>query len=263
MPTAQAALTVYNTILAALDANPLHKAVAYYGEEGARVNLYHYVAVETQKLVASIALGPVPAIAIAKNDSGVLATTIASSMMETGPLECTLDLYGSDKGKAAASYRATSAESALAFRIDTLRLPVGSYAAEINVPGKRPVGQTVIEVTPVQAALEFAGNTIEENERGVLRRSVEQALQQYGVPAQIANRANRYAVAITLEAVQQSPLLMAGTVEIAFTLDGKSLASSGRKHISETNQSRFVAKAAEHIRSGEQFFREIGKSLDQ
>lgn len=54
MPTAQAALTVYGTILAALDANPLHKAVAYYGEEGARVNLYHYIDVETQKLAASI-----------------------------------------------------------------------------------------------------------------------------------------------------------------------------------------------------------------
>jgi hypothetical protein len=156
-------------------------------------------------------------------------------MMELGPLECALDLYGADKGKAAARYRATSAGSALIFRIDALRLPVGSYAAEINALGKFPVGRTVIEVTPVQAALLFAGNTVDENERGVLRRSVEQALQQYGVPAQIADAADRYAVAITLEAVQQSPLLTAGTVEFAFTLDGKSLASSGRKHISETN----------------------------
>jgi hypothetical protein len=262
--TAQAALTVYSTILAALDANPLHKAVAYYGEEGARVNLYHHVDVEMQKLIASITVGPVPAIAIAKNDSGVLTAAIASNMMEVGPLECALEFYGSsDKEKTAAHYRATSAGSTLTFMIDARRLPVGRHIAGINVLGNRPVGQAVIEVTPVQTALRFAGNTIDENEQGVLRRSVEQALQQYGVPAQIADAADRYAVAITLDAVQQNPLLIAGTVEFAFTVDGKSLAASGRKHISETNQSRFVAKAAEHIRSGEEFFRELSKSLDQ
>jgi hypothetical protein len=272
MPTVQAALSVYSTILAALDANPLHKAVAYHGGEGARVNLYHHVDVEMQKLIASITVGPVPAIVIAKNDSGVLTAAIASNMMELGPLECALEFYGSpDKEKTAARYRATSAGSTISFMIDARKLPVGKHIAGISVlgsvpgsvPGNRPVGQAVIEVRPVQATLQFAGNAIEENERGVLRRSVEQALQQYGVPAQIADTADRYAVAITLDAVQQNSFLIAGTVEFAFTLDGKSLAASGRKHISETNQSRFVTKAAEHIRSGEQFFRDVGKSLDQ
>jgi hypothetical protein len=263
MPTAQAALTTYGTILAALDANPLHKTVAYYDKEGARVNLYHYIDLEMQKLVASMSVGPIPAIAIPKNNSDVINAAIISSMMDIGPLECSLELYGPDTEIPAARYTATSADSTLLFRIDAHRLPLGIYTAGIKALGKHRIGQAVIEVTPVQAALRFAGVNIEENEQGVLRRSVEQALQQYGTPAQIADVADRYAVAITLEAVRQSSSLMTGTVELAFTLDGKSLAASGRKNISETSQSRFVAKAAEHIRSNEQFFREVNKSLDQ
>jgi hypothetical protein len=263
MPTVQAALTTYGTILAALDANPLHKAVAYYGGEAERVNLFHYLEVETQKLVASITVGPIPAITVMKNDSVVISAAITSNVMDPGPLECSLEIYGADTKTPAARATATSVMSTLLFRIDAHRLPVGSYAAGIKALGKYPVGQASIEVTPVQAALQFMGSNIGENERGVLRRSVEQALQQYGAPAQIADTADRYAVAITLEAVQQNSLLVAGTVELSFTLDGKSLVTSGRKHISETNQSRFAAKAAEHIRGGEEFFREVGKSLDQ
>jgi hypothetical protein len=263
MPTAQAALTTYGTILSALDANPLHKAVAYHGREDGRVNLYHYIDVETQKLAASITVDTIPAVTIAKNSSGVITVPITSSVMELGPLECSLEVYGPDKEKPAARYTATSAASTLLFRIDGHDLPVGNYTAGISAPGKRRIGQAVIEVTPVQAALRFAGNEMEENERGILRRSVEQALQQYGAPAQIADAADRYAVVITLEAVQQSSSLMAGTVELAFTLDGKSLAASDRKNISETSQNRFAVKAAEYIRSSELFFREINKSLDQ
>ncbi|MDR0597874.1 MAG: hypothetical protein LBG14_05145 [Treponema sp.] len=263
MPTVQAALTIYGTILAALDANPLHKAVAYYGSEAKRVNLFHYLEVETQKLVASITVEPIPAITIMKNDSVVVSAVITSSVMDLGPLECSLEIYGADAKTPVARSSATSVRSALLFRIDAHRLPLGSYTAGIKALGKYPVGQASIEVTPVQAALQFMGNSIEENERGVLRRSVEQALQQYGAPAQIADTADRYAVAITLEAAQQSSLLVAGTVELSFTLDGKSLVTSGRKHISETNQGRFAAKAAEHIRGYEEFFREVGKSLDQ
>jgi hypothetical protein len=263
MPTAQAALTTYGTILAALDANPLHKAVAYYGRENERVNLYHYIDVETQKLAASIAVDSIPALTIAKNGSGVIAAPLTSSAMELGSLECSLEVYGPDKENPMARYTATSAASTLLFRIDGHDLPVGSYTAGINAPGKRRIGQAVIEVTPVQAALRFAGNVMEETERGILRRSVEQALQQYGAPAQIADAADRYAVVITMEAVQQSSSLLAGTVELAFTLDGKSLVASGWKNISETNQGRFAVKAAEYIRSNESFFREVNKSLDQ
>ncbi|MDR1247705.1 MAG: hypothetical protein LBK63_00215 [Treponema sp.] len=263
MPTAQAALTTYGTILSALDANPLHKAVAYYGREDGRVNLYQYIDVETQKLAASITVDSIPAVTIAKNGSGIITAPITSSVMELGPLECSLEVYGPDKQNPAARYTATSAASTLLFRIDGHDLPVGSYTAGITAPGKRRIGQAVIEVTPVQAGLQFAGNRMEENEQGILRRSVEQALQQHGSPAQIAEAADRYAVVITIEAVQQSPSLMAGTVELAFTLDGKSLVASGRKNISETNQGRFAGKAADYIRSNEDFFREINKSLDQ
>jgi hypothetical protein len=263
MPTVQAALTTYSTILAALDANPLHKAVAYYGGEGARVNLYHYIDVEMQKLIASITVGPLPAMSIAKNDNSVINAPITSSMMELGPLECSLELYGLDAETAAARYTATSAASTLLFRVDAHRLPVGNYTAGISLPGKQRIAQATLEITPVQTALRFAGINIEENERGILRRSVEQALQQSGVPAQIADTANRYAVEITLEETQQSSSLVVGTVELAFTLDGKSLVTSGRRNISETNQGRFAAKAAEHIRANEQFFNEVNKSLDQ
>jgi hypothetical protein len=263
MPTVQAALTTYGTILAALDANPLHKAVAYYGDEGARVNLYHYLDVEMQKLIASITVDPIPTMRIAKNSSGIINAAITSSMMELGPLECSLELYGLDAETAAALYTATSAAATLLFRIDAHRLPVGNYTAGISLSGKHRIAQAVIEITPVQAALQFAGIAIEENERGILRRSVEQALQQSGIPAQIADTSDRYTVAITLEKAQQSSSLVAGTVELAFTLDGKSLVTSGRRNISETNQSRFVVKAAEYIRSNEQFFSEIKKSLDQ
>jgi hypothetical protein len=65
-PSLRAALLLYGETLAALEQNPLHRAVAYYDSPNGWVNLYEYLNLQLSALAGSVSFASLPPVSIEK-----------------------------------------------------------------------------------------------------------------------------------------------------------------------------------------------------
>jgi hypothetical protein len=126
----------------------------------------------------------------------------------------------------------------------------------------------------VPASLVFRADAIPDAEQKRFAETLQVALQQNGVPVRIAADSDTarqglsaYTIVITISSAIQPPRpptnmqLVTGDVEAAFLRDGKTVAQSGKRAITEMDMAGFYRVAARFIRDNKQFFLDMAKEV--
>ncbi|MDR2553669.1 MAG: hypothetical protein LBD31_10975 [Treponema sp.] len=114
------------SILRALETNPLHKDVAYLDLPGGRVNLYDYLSERISVLGGSVSFAPIPPQKARKGETLRLPVQVSSPLHPSpGQLEYRVTLSRLNGGAAPLAYTAAA--------IDTLPLPVGAYRGSVEL----------------------------------------------------------------------------------------------------------------------------------
>jgi hypothetical protein len=278
-PTLHAALLMYGEILAALEQNPLHRAVAYYDSPDGRVNLYEYLSLQLNTLTGSVAFAPLPPAVIEK--TGALDTTVRvlSSLIDpVGALDCGVSIYGLNNPSPTVKYT-VRADNAFSLQIFTSRLDPGRYTVrlelllnEINPRiQKNPTESFSLEIQPLSAGVEFfiSGGGISEAEKNNLIYGIQQGIHNHGVPVQLKpGRAEPGGAVFTLTLTfrEQAPAPPANTAllickaAISFSLNGQMLATRAAELV-EFDIPGAIDRTQEFITKNETFFGELTQRL--
>jgi hypothetical protein len=280
-PTLHAALVMYGDILAALEKNPLHRAVAYYDGPDGRVSLYEYLSLQLNTLAGSVSFAPLPSAAVEK--TGVLDTTVtlASPLISpTGALDCAVSIYGMNNPSPTAKYT-VRADNSFSLKIFTSRLEPGRYMVrlellfnEINPRiRKNPVESFSLEVRPMSASAGFVvtGGSLSETEKNALIQGIQQGIQNYGVPVNLQpdgaeQGGNMFSVTLAFREQAPEPpfnrALLICEAAISFSRNGQTQESAS-KRIVEFDAAGAVGQVRKFIVENEVFFRNVTKKLSQ
>jgi hypothetical protein len=281
MPTVQAALTAYGTILAALDANPLHRAVAYYDGPDGRVSLFEYLGLQLNTLAGSVSFVPMPSASVEK--TGALDTTVAlsSSLINpVGALDCAVSIYGMDNTAPKVKYT-VKADNSFSLKIFTSHLEPGRHTVRLELLlneissriRRNPTESFSLEVRPLPASVDFvvSGGSIGEADKTALAQAIQQGIQNYGVPVNLKTDQGEQSGAVftvTLHFRTQEPTsfqpmaLLVCEAAVDFSRNGQKQESSA-KNIIEFEIAGTIQQAQRFIRGNESFFQNISGKLSQ
>jgi hypothetical protein len=114
------------SIMYALDKNPLHKDIAYLDIKTGRVNLYDYLSSQINTWAGSIAVAPIPGQKARKGETIRLPLAVTSSLYPSaGQFEYRITLFRTGGGGPPIAYNTAA--------IDTSPLPVGTYRGSVEI----------------------------------------------------------------------------------------------------------------------------------
>jgi hypothetical protein len=281
------ALELYDSILAALGQNPLHRAVAYYDGPDGKTGLHQYLSAEIHKLVNGLVFEPVPALTIQKTDILETSLLVRSKTIESiGAIDTMIRIYESGGTEPFEAFRVPAASgNRFLLQIPTQKRKVGRYTVrselllqetgnQSNQITKNITGEFSFEVSPVNAVVEFSGEHLIGVEKDILAGSLREALENNAVPVQIVpepvNVRNRYSVVVTVNTGILPPLPLLNTIEsafwdisLAFLKNGEALHRTENKRmtLSRTNADKIFPQAADHIRGSKAFFQDMNNAV--
>jgi hypothetical protein len=280
-PSLHAALVMYGDTLAALERNPLHRAVAYYDAPGGRVNLYEYLSLQLNALAGSVVFAPLPSGTVEK--TGVLDTTVTvvSSMIDSvGSVDCGVTIYGMNNPAPKAKYT-VSADNSFSLRIFSSRLEPGRYTVQLELLlkeidpriRKNPSGSFNLEVTPLSAGVNIAvsGESIGKPEKDALVQGIQQGIEKYGVPVNLKTGEPEqggavFTVTLNFRRPDPVPFLNISLVicegTISFSRNGRTQESAS-KQVSEFDAAGAAGQVRKFIEENEAFFRNTANKLSQ
>jgi hypothetical protein len=251
--TLYTALHAYTNIINALDADPLHKAVAYHEGAGGRASLYEYCRLQINNLVNSVSFADLPSLAVEKGETlNVTVRLSPGSIPRIGNIPCRVDISGMGNGVPAALY-AVGPDNSFPLRIPTASLASGPYTVQLELllneyaPGitRNPTAGFSFRVKSLDT-VRIQSN--DENSR-VIEEKVGELLQAQGFTAVKENSAYLVRINIDMEegrtanyyTVQPGLLL---TVELV--RDGTSLVNYRKKYPLYRHISREEAYSRAH-----------------
>jgi hypothetical protein len=277
--TLSAAVHSYSAVLAALEQNPLHRAVAYYDSPAGRVNLYEYLGLQLNTLADDISFAPLPSAAVEKGDTLDTTVRILAPLSAAG-LDCTVNIYGMNNPSPMAKYTAGTNSSFL-LRLISSRLEPGRYVVQLELPlnelspriRRNPSETFSLEIRPMTAAVDFiiTGDVpgIGDPEKTALLQGIQQGIQNYSVPVSLNPDGSGPGVfTVTLNLRIQDPVGPANRsfvicdASIAFSRGSLILESASRR-ISEIDTPNMVNQTRRFIAENQEFFRNISAKLSQ
>jgi hypothetical protein len=279
--TLHAALVMHGEILAALEQNPLHRAVAYYDGPGGRVNLYEYLILQMNTLAGSVSFAPMPSAAVEKTAAlDTTVTLVSSRIAPVGALDCAVSIYGMNNSAPRVKYT-VRADNSFSLKIFTSRLTPGRYTVQLELLlneinpriRKNPTESFSLEVRPLSASMDLvvSGGSIGEAEKTALVQGIQEGIQNYGVPVNLkTDQAEQsgavFTVTLHFRIQEPAPLrptaLVVCEAAIDFSRNGQTQESSS-KRITEFDTAGAVMQARKFIRENESFFQNVERKLSQ
>ncbi|MDR1398940.1 MAG: hypothetical protein LBJ41_03350 [Treponema sp.] len=283
LPTLHSALLVYGDTLAALEQNPLHRAVAYYDSPSGRVNLYEYIGLQLNTLVGSVSFVSLPSAAVEKTSTLDTTITVSSPLAAViGTVDCAVSIYGMNNHAPKVIYT-VSADNSFSLKIFSSHLEPGRYTVQLELllneinhrVRKNPLGSFSFEVRPMTAAVHFVisgdSTSIGDTEKNALIQGIQQGIQTYGVPVSLKTDAaepDGAVFTVSLNLRQQAPVppsnrtLLICDATIAFSRDGATQESAS-KRITEIDATGMVGQVRKFIGENQSFFQNVINRLSQ
>ncbi|MDR1352519.1 MAG: hypothetical protein LBK05_04470 [Treponema sp.] len=282
------ALVMYDTVLAGLGQNRLHRAIAYHENPGGgKTGLYRYLSGEIDRLVTGLAFEPLPAAAVQKTDALTRSLRVSSKTIENiGSINAAITIY--DEKNTLDSFQVPAGPgNSFSLQIPTQKLAPGRYSVKAELLLKEVSNQAlqitntvtggfVFEVTPVNAVLVFTGEDLTGDEKDVLAERLRKALEANALPVRIVpghrDEQNRYAILVTVNTGILPPVppvndkeLAFWDISLAFLNNEKTVQQTERKRVAEprTDFSRVFPQAADHVQNSGAFFSGINAAVTQ
>jgi hypothetical protein len=280
--TANQALLMYGKILAVLEQNPLHRAVAYYDSPGGRVNFYEYVDLQLNTLADGISFAPVPPLRIQKTAALETAVAVHSPLESAGRFNCVVSIHGVNAALPLEKHT-VAAGDAFQLALPAPRLAVGLYTVRLELLlteispfiRKNPAISFGLEVTPVSAfaSVVFSGDAdgIGEAEKTALVQALQRGIEINGVPVSLRTDAAEQdgsGFTVTLALRKSPPVpplnrpLTVCDATLAFSRNG-SVRESKTKRFSEMDAAGAARAARKFIEENREFFENVKRILEQ
>jgi hypothetical protein len=267
--TLSGALHSYSAVLAALDQNPLHRAVAYYDGPDGRVGLYNYCSVRLNAIAGNAGFDPLPTAAVQRGSAFTGTIRLSSGIFpEIGAVPCRVVITGKSNNTPPAEY-SLEKDNSFALEIPTVRLEAGNYTVQLELlltavaPALRrnPKGSFALEVRPASAEVRFGGDTLSGAEQRMLAQAVQQALQERRVPLLTGYEfLVAFNVRTQTEAVAGTRLLLCD-ISVSLSSAGDVLFQSAPARITEISRDQAIKLAADHIRNDRAFWTGAAKVI--
>ncbi|MDR0683573.1 MAG: hypothetical protein LBF83_00365, partial [Spirochaetaceae bacterium] len=283
------ALLMYDSLLAGLGQNPLHRALAYYEGPDGKTSLYQYLSAGISGMVNGLAFDPIPLITIQKTDVLETAVTVSSKTIPSiGAVNTMIRIYQAGNTAPLETYQVpASSGNRFPLQIPTQVLTPGQYTVRLelllkevsnqsNQISKNISGEFSFEVSPVNVLIQFNGEDLTGAEKRILEERLTEALKGNAVPVQIVTEPkevqNRYSVMVTVNTGILPPLPPVNTMEsafwdisLAFLKNGAVIQGTERNRmtLSRTNSDKIFSQVADYVRDSESFFQGINAAVSR
>jgi hypothetical protein len=283
------ALVMYDSILAGLGQNSLHRAIAFYEEPDGKKSLYLYLADKIKSLADGLAFEEHPVVTIQKTDVLNTQLKVTSKTIENiGAIDTMISIYSMETSAPVESYTVPAgAGNIFSLQIPTQKYAPGRYGVNAELLLKEAANQAKritdnitasfsFEVTPVNTVLEFTGEYLTAGEQDVFTGCLREVIEKKSLPVRIVSEhggeQNLYTISVTVNIGILPPIAPVNTrenafwdVSLSFLNNGKILNQTERKRITEprTDFNKIFHQAADHIRNSDTFFQGINTLVTQ
>lgn len=281
------ALLMYDSVLADLRSNPLHRSLAYYeGPEG-KTALYQYLSAGISGMVNGLTFDPIPLITIQKTDVLETAVKVSSKTITSiGAVNTMIRIYQVGNAEPLETYQVPAAfDNRFPLQIPTQVLTPGQYIVrselllkevsnQSNQISQNISGEFSFEVSPVNVLIQFNGEDLIDAEKHILEERLAEALKNNAVPVQIVPEPkevqNRYSVMVTVNTGILPPLPPVSTLESAFWDISLTFLKNGtviqeternRVTLSRTNSDKVFPRVADYVRDNKSFCQDINAAV--
>ncbi|MDR1398939.1 MAG: hypothetical protein LBJ41_03345 [Treponema sp.] len=283
------ALLMYDSILAELENNPLHRALAYYERPEEKTALYQYLSAEISRMVNGLAFDPVPLTTIQKTDVLETSVTVSSKIIASiGAVNTMIRMYQADNAEPLETYQVPATfHNRFPLNIPTQVLTPGQYTVRYELLlkeianqskqiNKNINGEFLFVVSPVNVVIGFTGEDLINAEKNILEERLAEALKDNAVPVQVVPEPqevqNQYSVMVMVNTGILPPLPPVNTQEsafwdisLAFLKNGAVIQETERNRVtlSRTNSDKVFSYVVNYVRDNKSFFQDINATVSR
>jgi hypothetical protein len=253
------ALSAYSVVYNALLENPLHRALAVYGDGQ---SLFEYCRLKINEIANSISFEDIPTQAVQKGGTLAIPVRISSPLFANAEaLECAVVMQNGNRVAPVGSYTVGSGNSFL-LRLSTSALEAGNYQVSLELPlnrvssavARNPQTGFRLEVRPAAVEIRFEGTELSQDERRAFSQAAQQALQTYQVPLLAGYEfLIAFAIRTSREPISDTELLLCN-VSVSLCSAGSVLFQSAPKRITEISRDHAIKLASDYIRDNREFW---------